>query len=254
MSRNENYHDFLQKASYYDLLANYYKYINPANHIAYYQMHLQYINMAAQSMRTHTMPNQQDQINSGRVRFIHASTDASNVDLYIDGIRILKDFSYKEVSNYLSLPAGKHQIDIYPTGNMVSTVLSRKVMIEQGKHYTLIPTGHVKNLKWLALEDDPLVPRGESKIRFIHLSPDAPALDIAVNGRDVIFSNLAFRKHTSYLGLSPMTVDLESRIAGSPNIALPFPQIQLKPNKAYTTLIVGSITSEPGLEVVIIKN
>ncbi|MEH7389868.1 DUF4397 domain-containing protein [Bacillus sp. JJ1503] len=254
MSRNQNYHDFLQKASYYDLLANYYKYINPSNHIAYYQKHLHYMNMAAQMMRTHTLPNQQDRNVLGRVRFIHASIDAPNVDIYIDGIRILKDFSHKEVSNYLSLPAGKHQIDIYPTGNMVSTVLSRKVTIEQGKHYTLIPSGHVKNLKWLALEDDPRVPRGETKIRFIHLSPDAPALDIAVKDRDVIFSNISFRKHTSYIRLTPATVDLEARIAGSSNIALPIPQLQLKPNKAYSILIVGSITSEPGLEVVIVKN
>ncbi|WP_066299625.1 DUF4397 domain-containing protein [Bacillus sp. FJAT-29937] len=254
MSRNQNYYDFLQKASLYDLLANYYKYINPSSHIAYYQKHLQYMNLAAQMMRTQPMPNQQDSNLSGKVRFIHASIDAPNVDIYIDGIRILKDFSHKDVSNYLSLPVGKHQVDIYPSGNMVSTVLSRKIMIEHGKHYTFIPSGHVKNMKWLALEDDPRVPIGGTKIRFIHLSPDAPALDIAVKDRDVIFSNISYRKYTSFLGLHPMTVDLEARIAGSTNVALPIPQLQLMPNKAYSILIIGSITSEPGLEVVIINN
>lgn len=249
MSQNRDYQHLLQKASHYDLLANYYKYSNPNNHIAYYQKHLQYMNLAAQ-----TRQNQQSQAGAGKVRFVHASTDAPNVDIYIDGVRILQDFSYKEASNYLSLPAGRHQVDIYPTGTMVSTVLSRKIQINAGKQYTFIATGFVKDLKWLAMEDDPRVSRGEAKVRFIHLSPDAPAVDIAVKNRDVIFPNLTYRKYTNYLVLSPMTVDFEARIAESSNVALPIPQVQLKPNKAYSILIIGSAASEPELEALIIKN
>lgn len=249
MSRNRDYDHFLQKAGYYDLLAQYYKYTNPNYHIAYYQKHLQYMNMALQ-----TRQNQQSQSGAGKVRFVHASIDAPNVDIYIDGVRILQDFSFKEASNYLSLPAGRHQVDIYPAGNMVSTVLSRKINIVHGKQYTLIPTGYVKNIKWLALEDDPRVPRGETKVRFIHLSPDAPAVDIAVKDRDVIFPNISFRKHTNYLAISPMTVDFEARITGSSNVALPIPQVQLQPNKVYSILIVGSASSKPELEALILKN
>ncbi|MBY0122718.1 DUF4397 domain-containing protein [Bacillus sp. S/N-304-OC-R1] len=249
MSRNRDYHHYFQKASYYDLLAQYYKYSNPNYHIAYYQKHLQYMNMALQTRQNH-----QSQSGAGKVRFVHASIDALNVDIYIDGVRILQDFSYKEASNYLSLPAGRHQVDIYPANNMVSTVLSRKIDIASGKHYTLIPAGSVKNLKWLVLEDDPRVPRGEAKVRFIHLSPDAPAVDIAVKDRDVIFPNITFRKHTNYLALSPMTVDFEARISESSNVALPIPQVQIKPNKVYSILIVGSASGEPELEALIINN
>ncbi|KAB2338177.1 DUF4397 domain-containing protein [Cytobacillus depressus] len=254
MSRNGNYYDLITKASMYDLLANYFKYTDPNKHIAYYQKHLHYMGMAVQTMRTNPTSNHHVQGGSGKIRFVHASIDMPNVDIYIDGIRILKNFPYKEASNYFSLPAGKHQVDIYPTGNMVSTFLSRKIIVEHGRSYTLIPSGLVKNLRWLAIVDDPQVPIGQSKFRFVNLSPDAPALDLAIKGREVIFSNISFRKYTNYLALSPMTVDLEARIAGSSNIVLPLPHLQLMPNHAYTILLVGSTASEPGLEIIIIKN
>lgn len=253
MSQKRNYDDFFQKASKYELLANYFKYTDPNKHIAYYQKHLHYMNMATQIMRTQAMTNLTPG-GSGKVRFVHAAIDAPKVDIYIDGFRILKDFSYKEVSNYLPVPAGKHQIDIYPSGNMVSTVLSRKVIVENGKLYTFIPNGPVKNLKWLSLEDNPLVPMGETKVRFVHLSQDAPAIDIAVKDRDVIFSNLAYRKFTNYLALTPMTLDLDARITGTSTVALSMPQLQFKQNKAYSVLMIGSTAGEPELEALIIKN
>ncbi|QED48312.1 DUF4397 domain-containing protein [Cytobacillus dafuensis] len=253
MSRNRNNLDFFQKAGKYDLLANYYKYSDPNKHIAYYQKHLHYINMATHYLRSNMMSNHQNITDSGKIRFVHASTDTKNVDIYINGIRILRDFPYKEISNYLSIPIGKHQVDIYPAGNMVSTILSRKIKIEHDRHYTFIPTGYVKNIKWIVLEDEPRVPNKETKLRFVHLSPDSPELDIAVKDRDVLFSNVSFRKSTSYLSLSPMIVDLEARISGSSNIVLPLSQIQLKPKRAYSILLIGLADGEPNLEAIIIK-
>lgn len=253
MSINLNHHDYFRVAEMYDSLSSYYKYVDPNKYIAYYQRHLQYMNMATQFMHNYEQQEQQRLTAlQPKVRFVHASYNASNVDVYINGIRVLKDFAYKDVSNYLTLPAGKYQVDIYPTGNMVSTILSRKINIEQGKIYTFFITGDVKNVKWVVIEDDYAVPRGEAKVRFIHLAHDAPSVDIAVKNRDVLFSNLAFRKHTNYLVLSPMTVDLEARIASSNTIALSIPQVQLKENKVYSILIVGAFESDPTLEAVII--
>ncbi len=253
MSINPNHHDYFRVAEMYDSLASYYKYVDPNKYIAYYQRHLQYINMATHSMHNFELQEQQRMAaQQAKVRFVHASYNASNVDVYINGIRVLKDFANKDVSNYLALSAGKYQIDVYPAGNMVSTVLSRKIIVEQGKVYSFFITGEVKNVKWLALEDDYRIPRGETKVRFVHLSHDAPPVDIAVKNRDVLFSALAFRKNTDYLVLSPMTVDLEARIAGTNDIALSIPQVQLMPNKVYSILIVGPASNEQKLEAVII--
>ncbi|MDZ5473115.1 DUF4397 domain-containing protein [Bacillus sp. 31A1R] len=253
MSEKRNHHDYFQKAMMYDLLSKYYKYMDPVMHVNYYQKHLKYLNKGVQSMRNGMM-QQMNQPQPSRVRVIHASPDAPNVDVYVNGNRILRDVPYKQVSNYMSLPEGRYQIDIYPAGEMVSTVISRKVNVESGKNYTLVAAGPANNLRLLTFEDQPRVPMGETKVRFIHLSPDAPAVDIAVTKGDVIFPNVSFRQATNYLPLSPMTVDLEARVAGTKNVALPLPGVQLSPNEVYTVLAVGLVSGEPGLEAIIIKD
>ncbi len=246
----QNQHDYLRMAEMYDQLADYYKYVNPNKYIAYYQQHFHYMNLASEAMRTfEVMEQQRLAALQAKVRLVHASFNTPKVDIYINGTRVLKDFEHKDSSNYLPLTAGKYQLDIYPAGNMVSTVLSRKIIVEHGRPYTFIFSGDEKKLKWLSVEDDYRLPRNETKLRFIHLAENSPALDIAVKGRDIIFPELAYRKHTNYLGLSPITVDLEARVAGSNEAALAIPKVQLKPNQIYSVLIIDS---EPNLEAIII--
>ncbi len=101
--------------------------------------------------------------------------------------------------------------------------------------------------------DDPTVPSGETKVKFIHLSPDAPAVDIAVKGGDVIFPDISFKQATDYLGLTPMTVNLEARVAGSKNSVLSVPNVKLSPNQAYTIVAVGLANGTPELEALLLK-
>lgn len=256
MPTERNQQWYLQKAAKYDLLAQYFKYIDAAQHIAYYHKHLHCLNQAFRMMRTNnTVPAEEaHQEQQARVRMFHGSLDAGPLDIYINGTQILKDFSYKEASGYAVLPAGKHQIDIYPAGSMVSTLLSRKITAAADNVYTIAAAGSAAKLKHVILEDQPEVPAGETKVRFVHLSDDAPAVDIGVKNRDVVFPNIAFRQASRYMALTPMTVDLEARVAGTPNAVLSIPRVQFKADQAYTLLAVGSVAKEPELEAIIISD
>jgi Domain of unknown function (DUF4397) len=256
MPTERNQQWYLQKAAKYDLLAQYFKYIDAAQHIAYYHKHLHCLNQAFQMMRTNN-PEPSAEAHQGqqaRVRIFHGAPDAGPIDIYINGTRILKDFLYKEASGYAALPAGPHQIDIYPAGSMVSTLLSRKIIAAADNVYTIAAAGTAAKLKLVILEDQPEVPAGETKVRFVHLSHDAPAVDIAVKNRDVVFPNIAFRQASRYMALTPMTVDLEARVAGTPNAVLSIPRMQFKTGQAYTLLAVGSVAKEPELEAIIIAD
>lgn len=243
-------HHYFEKASMYGLLADYYKYSNPTLHIYYYKKHVNNLQKAISMQRSDINPD--DQQSPAKVRVLHAAPDAPNVDVFVNGTRILKDFPYKKVTDYLTLPKGKYQIDIYPTGNLVSTLVSRKVEVDTGKSYTLATTGDRKNIRLLAFEDQTNVPDGEAKLRFIHLSPDTPSVDIAVKNGDVVSPNVAYRKATNYLGVTPMTVDLEARLAGTKTVALSLPNVQLQPNTAYTIYAVGFANGSPTLEALIL--
>lgn len=254
LSTPRTHEDYIQKAAIYDLLAQYYKYSNPTMHMNYYQMHIKYMNKAVQSLRADTMASyyQSNSPAPARLRVLHASPDGPNVDVYVNGNRILRDFPYKEVSNYLSIPAGKYQIDIYTAGDMVSTLLSRKVTVEAGKQYTVAAADLAEKMKLVILVDSPYVPNGETKLRFVHLAPDLDGVDIAVKNGDVVFKEIGFRQASDYLGLSPLTVDLEVRATGTKNVLLPLEGLTFNRNQVYTLFALGLSKGEPALETMLL--
>lgn len=250
MSEKRTQAEYLQKAALYDLLGQFHKYSNPHLHMEYYLKHLKYMRKANDSLRIYT--------NTGpavsKIRFLHTSIDSPNIDIYINSERVVRDLPFKQVSSVFDLNPGKYHIDIYPTGNMVDSVLNKTLSIESGKSYTLTAIGSVKKMRLLSFMDSPLVPLNEAKVRFIHLSPDLIPIDIAVRNRDVVFPNISFKQATEYLGLTPMTVDLEVREAGSRNVILPMPKLQFKPNESYTIVLAGQTSNDPNLQIVILKD
>src|SRR3954469_14018513 len=250
MSEKRNQTEYLQKAAMYDLLAQLYKYSNPNLHIHFYLKHYKYMNKAMNLNRAPVQVFQGD----AQVRFLHTSPDSPNVDVYINSSRVIKDLAFKQVSKYLPLKTGKYHIDIYPAGNMVDSVLNKNITVEEGKSYTLSTIDSVKKMRLLVFLNQPMVPANEAKVRFIHLSPDSPALDIAVKERDVIFPMVSYKKATEYLGLTPMTVDLEARAAGSRDILLHLPKASFKPNGAYTIVFLGLSKETPELQYITIKD
>lgn len=252
MSNIRNHRDYIEKAARYDLLAQNFKYLDPTLHIHYYQKHLKYMSKAISSIRAHSIASYYQSISPARVRLLHASPDTPNVDVYINGNRILRDFSNKDKSNYLSLTSGKYQVDIYPAGDKVSTVLSRKINVEAGKPYTVVVTDLVEKLKLVVLEDDPIVPSGETKVRFVHLSPNTQPIDIAVKNGDVVFRNIGFKRSSDYLALSPLTVNLEIRTTGTKDVLLPLPQVTFQSNQVYTLFAVGLINDDSSVEPILL--
>ncbi|MBA9027705.1 MULTISPECIES: DUF4397 domain-containing protein [Bacillaceae] len=240
--------NYFIKAQKYDLLASHYKYIDPNLHVYYYHKHLTALNNAFEVMRAEDLYRK----SPSRVRILHAATNAGNVDVYVNETRILQNSPYKTISDYLPLIAGKYQIDIYPTGQLSSTILSQKIQVEPGKLYTLAVSGLDKSMRLIAHEDLPSVPNSESKVRLIHLASDSPALDLAVKDGDVVFQNVPYRKATNYLGITPMSIDLETRVSGTKQSVLSIPHAAFSDNRAYTIYIIGLQDAEPGLEALFV--
>lgn len=253
MSQKRNGQDYFEKAASYDIMANYYKYLDPNMHIHYYKKHLQALTKAFQATREEFRPREQAQQEKGIIRVLHGSSSTENIDVYINAIRVFRNISYKEVSNYLSLPSGKYHLDIYPADNQVTSILNKRITVETGKIYTLPMISNAKKLRLLSFEDQLHVPAGESKFRFMHLSSNTPSLDVAVVKGDVVFSNVSFREASPYLGLTPMTIDLEIRHTGTKQVLLPLPQLQFKPNEVYSIIATSSQQDESSIETFMIK-
>ncbi|HZG59455.1 MAG TPA: DUF4397 domain-containing protein [Anoxybacillus sp.] len=251
MHHHEDGEKYAQKAAMYDLLACYYKYTDPNKHMMYYQKHYEYMKKLAASEQVR---EQEETANLAMVRVFHASPNAPAVDVYVNGQKVLQELKYKQLSKYLKVPTGQHRIDIYPSGQTTSPVLSEMVYILPSLRYTIAVVGNVNNLQLLPFFDNPYVSYGETKVRFVHLSPNAPAVDIAVKDGNVLFNNVRYKEVSDYVKVSAnQKLSLEMRVAGTDNVVLTVPNVRLDSNKSYTIAATGDAMSTLSLEVVLIE-
>lgn len=189
------------------------------------------------------------------VNVIHASPDAPNVDIWVNGEPALTDVAYQDFSGWLALPAGEYHIVVTPTGESAeSAVIDTTLTLEAGTAYHIAAVGFVADLAPAVIEADlSATDAGNARVRVIHASPDAPEVDIALIDGDVLVSNLAFAGASEYLEVPAGTYDLEVRVAGTMDVALPLPGITLDENTLYDVIAVGT-AAEGTLTVIVIPS
>lgn len=186
--------------------------------------------------------------NEAKLRVIHASPDAPAVDVYVNGAKAISNLAFKDVSPWASLPAGSYDVKVTPAGK-TDTVLAATLPLVGGKYYTVVAEGKLANISAKVIEDNLTAEAGKAKLRIVHASPDAPAVDVAVKGGPVLVSNLSFPNASDYLSVDPMTVDVEVRPAGTTTVALAVPGLKLEAGKVYTVYAVGLLNGTPALGV-----
>lgn len=187
------------------------------------------------------------------VRVLHASPNAPAVDVYVNNSPVFRNLSYRGFSQYIPLPGGGlYNIKVFPAGTTVNPVINTNIFIPNGRIYTVAVIGELSDISLLPIEDPriPITP-GKASIRFVHLSPDAPNVDIALPNGTKLFSDVAYKEIERYINVNAGTYTLQMRIAGTNNIVLTVPNIRLAPNRFYTIYAVGFASKSPGLQFLI---
>ncbi|MCP8969242.1 DUF4397 domain-containing protein [Ectobacillus ponti] len=242
------------EAAMYEQLACYYKYSDPQKHMEFYLKHYEAVQKLSRAYQQGRAPQQPSGTQPAQVRVLHASPNAPAVDVYINGQRALQNVTFKQFSSYVAVPQGQYRIDVYPAGTQTTPVVSAIVPVMSNMAYTIAAAGDAAKLQLLAFADSTYLPYGQAKVRFIHLSPDAPAVDIANQGGDVILPNVSFKQATEYLQVSPGVTDLEVRLAGKKDVVLSLPDAKIEANKIYSICAVGFTGKEPKLEALFLTN
>jgi len=174
-----------------------------------------------------------------RVMAIHASPDAPGVDLLVDGNIAGTNLQFPNNTAYLGVASGTHNIKVNVTGTS-TTVINASPDLGAGINYSVFAIDSVSKISALVLTDDLTAPAsGKAHVRFVHLSPNAPAVDVAVTGGPVLFSNVSFKGYSAFTPVTAGTYDLEVRLAGTSTVVLPLPGITLTNGKIYTVFARG---------------
>lgn len=189
------------------------------------------------------------------VNIIHASPDAPAVDVWVNGEPALTNVAFQEFSGWLALPAGEYHVQVTATGQPVDTaVIDATLTVEAGMAYHVAAVGNLADIAPAVIPADLSATADDNaRVRVIHASPDAPNVDIAVTGGDVLIADLAFGAASDYLEVPAGTYDLEVRVAGTTDVALPLAGVTLDANMLYDIVAVGTV-ADGTLTVIVIPS
>ena len=182
-----------------------------------------------------------------RLMVVHASPNAPNVDVRVNNNVALQNVPYPANSDYLSTNSGATNIKVSPAGT-TTYVIDANVDLASGMSYSVFAIDEVSKIKAAVVSDNLGTPAsGKAHVRFFHFSPNAPAVDIAVAGGPVLFSNREFNDQSTNASLANFapvdagTYNLEVRLAGTNTVVLPLPNITLTSGKIYTVFAKGFV-------------
>ncbi len=199
-----------------------------------------------------SVPHASAQANNASIRVVHASPDAPAVDVYVDDKRTLSSLSFRRVTGYLSLPAGKHTVKVYPTSakGTGTPVAQQDVELNGGWDYTLAATGRASAVQVRVFSDNLNLPGArKTNLRVYHLSPNAPATNLAVKGGEVLARNVAYGNATDYLQLDTKSYQVEVQSATNSQV-LATTTVNLAANSVQSVFALGLVGETPAFSTV----
>ncbi len=209
---------------------------------------------------TSCLEDDSDPVPVAYVSIFHASPDAPDLDVVLDDRQLFNEpLEYTDYSRYLQFYTGNRDLEFTPYD--ASNVLAdTSYNFQAGKVYSVFVTNQVANLSTLIVEDEiDSLDEDKAWVRFIHLSPDTPALDFTIGEEDTpLFANRLFRQATDFTEVTPDTYDLSVKAAGDDDALVTESDEEFEAGGIYTVLIQGFTDTPTGnsndLSIQIIQN
>ena len=174
----------------------------------------------------------------GNLMFVHASPGADTMTAYVDGgATTTSALKYQEATAYAAVASGRRSISLRVTTGG-ATVYSSSQIIRPAGNYTIVAYDLPVQLKVLFLEDNFSAPAaGRAMLRFLHLDPSAPILDVKV-ATDVsnLFTGIKYQCASSFISLPAGTLPLEFRASPGGKVLKSLSAVQLSDGQSYTLM------------------
>lgn len=179
---------------------------------------------------------------SALVSFFQAAPDQSAIDLYFNNNKVnWNPITYGNGLYYFNAYTGLRTINIYGT-NTQTKLYSDTMTLKQNNVYSLFlvePNGQPQIISLNDTINQPAV--GQASIRFVDLSPDAPAVDLALND-SLKVSNKVFKGFSSFAPItSGQNYTIQVRQKGTTTVLASLPNVALNSGGVYTIILSGLV-------------
>jgi len=178
--------------------------------------------------------------------------------LLVDNAVAGTNLTFPNNTGYLQVNAGTRNVKVNVTGTS-TTVIQANLNLMENKSYSVFAVNQVSAIEPLVFEDNLTSPAsGKAHVRFIHLSPNAPAVNITLTDGTIVFGNVSFKGSVDFTPLNAATYNLQVRDAATnQTVVLELPNITLQAGKIYTVfakgLLGGSGNQALGAQIIVNK-
>jgi len=179
--------------------------------------------------------------NAAGVSIYQSSPDAPEVNFLVDGkIMNATGLKYKNYTNYIDVDAGDRSIKFNVNGTGAN-VADTTFQFETGLFYSVFLMNTAAKGQILKTQDVSDFPAsGKAMIRFIHLAPDAPPVNINWKGETtLLFSGKEFKSVSAFQEVTAGTFTMEVKEIGGSNTIVSVTNVQIKEGGFFTILLEG---------------
>lgn len=183
------------------------------------------------------MPNPDTAI----VSVFHASPSTDSLNFYLDAKKVnAKLVGLGDSINYVEAFIGDRVAEI--KGEDGEPIFKKSIKLEKEKAYSLFITNEKDNddAEYVQIIDDLTNPaEGKAKIRFVHVSPDAGKLNLAVTGGEDVFTEKEFKSATDFKEISAEKQSFDVVDQESNAVLFTLEDVDIKAGKIYTIWVKG---------------
>jgi hypothetical protein len=192
-----------------------------------------------------------------RVRAIHTAAGVGEVDIWSIPAMGVPSLIYENVGfggagTYLDLPAGALTLGFDVDDDAMPDLIFDVPALAAGTVANVFAVSDAMGVYLLAQMKDGSVVRidprdapAQAELRVVHLSPDAPAVDVYAGTETLLVSDLAFNEGTPYLSVDEGTYTINVSATGTPasEAVLTAPDLLLEGGMSYTAVAYDSLGS-----------
>lgn len=136
-----------------------------------------------------------------RVRIVHAVPSPLAVDIVVDGELVAENVTYATVTEYETLPAGPHLVQVYCGISIFDPLISATVVLTGGMDFTVAGVGQFPAITSTFLVDNNH-PTNANTVRVVNFSPDTSAINVLITGTmtSTVVSGVSYKGASSYIG------------------------------------------------------
>ena len=181
--------------------------------------------------------------NGAYIRFINTSPTLGTFNVFFDDTKVSTGaLPFGGTISYKIYVAGNHTVK-YTTATNASSVLTKQISLTATQIYSAYLIDKDAKLDVLMVLDDASVSSTtKAFVKFINLSPDAPALNLDVKAGANLIKDKTYKTGSAYIQVDPKTYDLDIKDSATGAVKTTLTGVEMAAGRYYTIISRGLLT------------